>query len=55
MAEENLPSRGRETELKFILIEILRVKRSPSIKNHKDEVVRITIDQHLLFIISKQT
>jgi hypothetical protein len=53
IAEENLPSKSRETELKFILIEILRVTRSPSIKNHEDEVVRITID--LLFIIRKQT
>jgi hypothetical protein len=48
MAEENLPSRSREAKLKFILIEILRVARTPPIKNLQEEVVRITIGLHLL-------
>jgi hypothetical protein len=48
IAEENLPSKSRETELKFILIEILRVTRTPPIKEPHEEVVRITVGLHLL-------
>jgi hypothetical protein len=48
MAVENLLSRGREAEPKFIQIEILRVTRITSIKNPQKKIAWIAIGQHLL-------
>jgi len=45
-AEENLPSRSREAELRFIQIETLRAASALSPKSPLEEVARLAMDQH---------
>jgi hypothetical protein len=44
--EENLPSRSREAELRFIRIETQRAASAPLPKNPPEEVARLAMDQH---------